>query len=277
MQNWARAALAVELVVSWTVGSHHLLSDQDQPAVLQVPSGEMVTAFELVTQVDGVRHHADHLVAGPAAEDDQPAEVPARWAARLRAGRARRHHPGGRRPAPELLPILTKGAELYSRKLANFHVWAHLLSGIGMGAFMGMAGRQGMLRRTIYFEGEYRGCLILAVISGALLLAALAAFLCNIVMTLDLKAHWGSSPGPSWTRRSSCPAPDRPAEVEGLWPSAGGAATLGSGRWPGGGRWFGSWRDATSTSRPSHLPTIWPALLTLAAAPAGGGGRQWPW
>ena len=45
-----------------------------------------------------------------------------------------------------LLPILTNGAELWSQKLANFHFWAHLLGGIGMGAFMGMAGLRGMLR-----------------------------------------------------------------------------------------------------------------------------------
>ena len=32
MQNIARAALLVELIVSWTVWSHHLLSDQAQPA-----------------------------------------------------------------------------------------------------------------------------------------------------------------------------------------------------------------------------------------------------
>ena len=50
MQNIARAALLVELIVSWTVWSHHLLSDQAQPAILKVISGEMVTAFELITQ-----------------------------------------------------------------------------------------------------------------------------------------------------------------------------------------------------------------------------------
>ena len=32
MENIARAALFVELVVSWTVWSHHLMSDQAQPA-----------------------------------------------------------------------------------------------------------------------------------------------------------------------------------------------------------------------------------------------------
>ena len=51
MQNIARAALAVELIVSWTVWSHHLLSDQSQPAFLKIVSGELVTAFELITQV----------------------------------------------------------------------------------------------------------------------------------------------------------------------------------------------------------------------------------
>ncbi len=50
MQNIARAALLVELIVSWTVWSHHLLSDQAQPGFLKVLSGEMVTAFELITQ-----------------------------------------------------------------------------------------------------------------------------------------------------------------------------------------------------------------------------------
>ena len=40
----------MELVVSWTVWSHHLLSDQAQPGFLKVLSGEMVTAFELITQ-----------------------------------------------------------------------------------------------------------------------------------------------------------------------------------------------------------------------------------
>ena len=34
MQNIARAALLLELVVSWTVWSHHLLADQAQPAIL---------------------------------------------------------------------------------------------------------------------------------------------------------------------------------------------------------------------------------------------------
>ncbi len=38
------------MVVSWTVWSHHLMSDQAQPGILKILSGEMVTAFELITQ-----------------------------------------------------------------------------------------------------------------------------------------------------------------------------------------------------------------------------------
>lgn len=90
-----------------------------------------------------------------------------------------------------LLPILTNGAQLYSQKLANIHFWAHLLGGIGMGAFMGMAGLQGMLRRSLYVEGEFRVYMILAGLSGALLLVAYLAFFANIVMSVGLRGVAG--------------------------------------------------------------------------------------
>jgi len=90
-----------------------------------------------------------------------------------------------------LLPILTNGAKLYSQKLANFHFWAHLIGGIGMGAFMGMAGLKGMLRRTIYYEGEYNWYMIMAGICGALLILAFFAFLYNIIMTVGIKGLIG--------------------------------------------------------------------------------------
>jgi cytochrome c oxidase subunit I len=86
-----------------------------------------------------------------------------------------------------LLPILTNGAQLYSQKLANFHFWAHIIGGVGMGAFMGMAGLKGMLRRTIYYDGEFSLYMILAAICGTLLLLAFLAFLYNIIMTLGFK------------------------------------------------------------------------------------------
>ena len=90
-----------------------------------------------------------------------------------------------------LFPIVTNGAKLYSQKLATFHFWGHLLGGIGMGAFMGMAGLQGMLRRALYVEGEFGIYMILAGLCGALLLLAFLAFFLNIVLSIGLQGVIG--------------------------------------------------------------------------------------
>ncbi len=221
MQNIARAALLVELVVSWTVWSHHLLSDQGQPAFLKIVSGELVTAFELITQ--GLAFFitlATLWAAKPLKMTNElkfllggllgfALAVPA-GILQADIGLNRILHNTQWVVGPHvhvailvgltmtlysaiyyLLPVLTNGAKLYSQKLANFHFWAHLVGGIGMGAFMGMAGLQGMLRRTLYFEGEYTMYMILAALCGALLIAALLAFLYNVVMTVGLKGAIG--------------------------------------------------------------------------------------
>lgn len=56
-----------------------------------------------------------------------------------------------------------------------------------MGAFMGMAGLKGMLRHTLYFNGEFDLYMILAMFCGFLLLIGFLAFFINIVMSLGLK------------------------------------------------------------------------------------------
>ncbi len=219
--NVARAALFVELVVSWTVWSHHLLSDQAQPAILKVVSGEMVTAFELITQglaffitlatlwsarpltmtnplkflLGGLTGFGLGVAAGILQADIGLNRIlhNTQWIigphvhVAVLVGLTMTLYSA----VYFLLPILTNGAQLWSQKLATFHFWAQLLGGIGMGAFMGMAGLQGMLRRTIYLEGEYRPFMILAAISGALLALGLLAFLVNIVMTVGLRGAVG--------------------------------------------------------------------------------------
>jgi cytochrome c oxidase subunit 1 len=90
-----------------------------------------------------------------------------------------------------LFPIVTNGAKLYSQKLADIHFWCHLLGGIGMGAFMGMAGLQGMLRRALYVNGEFNTYMILAALSGSLILIAFFAFFLNIVMSVGLRGVIG--------------------------------------------------------------------------------------
>jgi cytochrome c oxidase subunit 1 len=221
MQNIARAALLLELVVSWTVWSHHLLSDQSQPAILKVVSGEMVTAFELITQ--GLAFFITLATLWSARPLKMTNElkfllggllgfalaVPA-GIMQADVGLNRILHNTQWIVGPHvhvailvgltmtlysaiyiLFPIVTNGAKLYSQKLANFHFWAHLVGGIGMGAFMGMAGLQGMLRRSLYVDGEFQIYMILAGLSGALLLLAFLAFFLNIVMSLGLQGVIG--------------------------------------------------------------------------------------
>jgi len=221
MQNVARAALLVELVVSWTVWSHHLLSDQAQPAMLKVVSGELVTAFELITQ--GLAFFITLATLWAARPLKMTNELKfllggltgfglgvASGILQADVGLNRILHNTQWVIGPHvhvavlvgltmtlysaiylLLPILTNGAQLWSQKLATFHFWAHLVGGIGMGAFMGMAGLQGMLRRTIYYEDEFLVFMVLAGICGTLLLLALLAFLLNIIMTVGLKGAIG--------------------------------------------------------------------------------------
>jgi cytochrome c oxidase subunit 1 len=90
-----------------------------------------------------------------------------------------------------LFPILTNNAKMYSQKLVNIHFWCHLIGGIGMGAFMGMAGLNGMLRRSLYINGEFKIYMILAALSGTLILIGFIAFFYNIVMSVGLKGVIG--------------------------------------------------------------------------------------
>lgn len=221
MENWARAALFVEMVVSWTVWSHHLMSDQAQPGFLKILSGEMVTAFELITQGLAFFITLITLWSARPLQMTNPLKfllggllgfalaVPA-GIMQADLGLNRILHNTQWIVGPHvhvailvgltmtlysavyyLFPVVTNGAKLYSQKLANFHFWAHLLGGIGMGAFMGMAGLKGMLRRTIYFNGEFNLYMILAALSGTLLMLAFLAFFYNIVMSIGLKGVIG--------------------------------------------------------------------------------------
>lgn len=221
MENVARAALFVEMVVSWVVWSHHLMSDQAQPGILKIVSGEMVTAFELITQGLAFFITLVTLWSARPLKMTHPLKfllggllgfalaVPA-GIMQADLGLNRILHNTQWIVGPHvhvavlvgltmtlysaiylLLPILSNGAKLYSDKLATFHFWAHLTGGIGMGAFMGMAGLRGMLRRTVYYNGEYNIYMILAALSGSLLLFAFLAFFYNIVMTVGLKGVIG--------------------------------------------------------------------------------------
>ena len=221
MQNIARAALLLELVVSWAVWSHHLLADQGQPNMMKLVSGEMVTAFELVTQGIAVFITLVTLWSARPLKMTMPLKfllagilgfmlaVPA-GILQADMGLNRVLHNTQWIVGPHvhvailvgltmtlysamytLWPTLTNDVKLWSDKLANFHFWGQLIGGIGMGAFMGMAGMDGMLRRTLYINAEYETYMILAGLCGALLLAAWFAFLFNVIMSIGIRGLIG--------------------------------------------------------------------------------------
>ena len=221
MQNIARAALFVEMIVSWTVWSHHLMSDQGQSNFLKVLSGEVVTAFELITQgiavfivlttlykakpikmtnelkflLGGILGFMLAVPAGIIQADLGMNRIlhNTQWVignhahVAILVGLTMTLYSA----IYVLFPILTNGVKLYSQKLANAHFWLHLVGGIGMGAFMGMAGIDGMLRRTIYYNGEYNTYMVLAGICGAMMLLAFVIFMYNIIMSIGLKGLFG--------------------------------------------------------------------------------------
>ncbi|HVN57274.1 MAG TPA: cbb3-type cytochrome c oxidase subunit I [Bacteroidales bacterium] len=221
MQNIARAALLVELVVSWTVWSHHLLSDQAQPGILKVLSGEMVTAFELITQGLAFFITLATLWSARPLKMTNPLKfllggllgfalaVPA-GIMQADVGLNRILHNTQWVVGPHvhvavligltmtlyaalylLFPIVTNNAKVYSQKLVDIHFWCHLIGGIGMGAFMGMAGLHGMLRRSLYVNGEFNIYMILAALCGALLLIGFLLFFFNIVMSVGIRGVIG--------------------------------------------------------------------------------------
>jgi len=90
-----------------------------------------------------------------------------------------------------LWPIVTNNTKMFSSKMSNLHFWMYLIGGIGMGAFGGMAGLDGMLRRHLYVDGEFNTLMILAAISGTMVLVAWLIFLLNIVLSVGIKGLIG--------------------------------------------------------------------------------------
>jgi len=221
MENVARAALLLELFVSWMVWSHHLLADQPQPEMMKLISGEMVTAFELLTQglalfitlvtlwkarplkmtpplaylLGGLVGFGLAVPAGIIQADMGLNRVlhNTQWISfahfhiALIVGLYMTLYSA----LYVLWPLVTNNTKLFSTKLTWAHFWLYLIGGIGMGAFAGMAGLDGMLRRHLYVNGEFNTWMILAAIFGSMVLIAWFIFLANIVLSVGLKGLVG--------------------------------------------------------------------------------------
>ena len=148
--------------------SHHLLADQGQPEMMKLISGEMVTAFELLTQGLALfitlvtlwkarplkmTMELKYLLGGlvgfglavPAAiiQADMGMNrvlhntqwiIMAHVHIALIVGLYMTLYSA----VYVLWPIVTNNTKLYSSKMSNIHYWLHLIGGIGMGAFMGI-------------------------------------------------------------------------------------------------------------------------------------------
>ncbi len=221
MQNIARAALLLELIVSWMVWSHHLLGDQGQPNIMKLLSGEMVTAFELVTQGIAIfitlvtlwsakplvmDNRVKFLLAGifgfmiaiPAAILQADMGLNrilhnTQWImfthvhTALLIGLTMTLYSA----IYTMWPLLTNDIKLYSQKIANWHFWLHLLGGLGMSFFMGMSAMGGALRRYIYVDGEFNIFMIMAALCGAMMMFAWLLYLYNVIMSFGVKGLLG--------------------------------------------------------------------------------------
>ncbi|MEK6690432.1 MAG: cbb3-type cytochrome c oxidase subunit I [Nitrospirota bacterium] len=218
MQNIARAALIVELVVSWNVWGHHLLSDQSQPNLMKIVSGEMVTAFELVTMgiavfitlftiwqarpikmtpplkflLGGILGFSLGVPAGIIQADLGMNRIlhNTQWVIGAHAHMQLLVGLGMTLYAAlyTLFPMLTNDVKLKSNRLTNFHFWAHLIGGIGMSVAMGFAGMDGMLRRTIYpGDTTFQPQMIAAAFFGSLMILAYLAMMYNIISSIGIR------------------------------------------------------------------------------------------
>jgi len=221
MENVARAALLLELVVSWMVWSHHLLADQNQPEMMKLISGEMVTAFELLTQglalfitlttlwkarplkmTPALAYLLGGLVgfglAVPAAiiQADMGMNrilhntqwiIMAHVHIALIVGLYMTLYSA----VYVLWPIVTNNTTMFSSKMSWTHYWLHLIGGIGLGAFGGMAGLDGMLRRHLYVNGEFHLWMTISAIAAVMIVLGWVTFLLNIVLSVGVKGLIG--------------------------------------------------------------------------------------
>ena len=214
-ENVVKTVIMVDLLVSMAVWSHHLLGDTSQPMVMRLLSGQLITWGEFFTM--GLTIFASMMTIWLA----RPVKMsPAlkfalgsmfgfmmggvagliqanvglnlvfhntQWVVALHAHTFLLTGVGMMLFSVlyALVPMLTK-LEYRSKALINVHFWFWIAGSVVMAYAMGMAGSQGMLRRTFYEGGLFRGYTLVAVIGGVLISIGFLAFLVNLVGTLGL-------------------------------------------------------------------------------------------
>ncbi len=104
-----------------------------------------------------------------------------------------------------LVPLLTK-LEIRSQRLVDYHFWGWLAGAMLMVYAMGMAGTQGMLRRTLYTDTLYQPYMVVALVGAVLMSAAFVLFLVNLIGTLGLVNALSLFVPERWLRPRPVPA-----------------------------------------------------------------------
>jgi cytochrome c oxidase subunit 1 len=211
-----KTVILVDLLVSMGVWSHHLLGDTTQPMWMRLLSGQFITWGEFFTM--GLTLFVSMMtiwlarpvkfspalkfalasmfgfVMGGAAGLIQ-ANVGlnlifhnTQWVVALHAHTFLLTGVGSMLfcVVYALVPMMT-GVEFKSKLLVNLHLWLWLIGCVTMTYAMGMAGTKGMLRRTLYVNGEFSSYTLVAIIGGVIISIGFILFLINLVNTVGLK------------------------------------------------------------------------------------------
>ena len=216
-----RYVILADLIVSMGVWSHHLLSDRPQPELMRLISGQFITWGEFFTMGLSFFSVLMTLWLARPIKLNMPLKFMLAGIMGFGLGGASgllqanysmnliMHNtqwvPGFHihqmlltglsnvlfAAIYALLPMLT-GTGLKSNKLSNLHFWLWTIGGVGMAFSMGLAWRDGMLRRTLYPGVElYLPYMNGAMFFGVLLAVAFLAFLVNIIQTYGLRTLIG--------------------------------------------------------------------------------------
>lgn len=211
-----KTVIMVDLIVSMGVWSHHLLGDTSQPMWMKILSGQFITWGEYFTMgltifvslmtiwkarpvklsppLKFVLGSMFGFVMGGIAGLIQ-ANVGlnmifhnTQWVVALHAHTFLLTGVGTMLFSViyTLVPLLTK-LEFKHKKLVDWHLWLWLVGSVSMAYAMGMAGSNGMLRRTLYPGGEFSANTLVAIIGGTLASIGFVIFLVNLISTIGVK------------------------------------------------------------------------------------------
>lgn len=230
-----RTVILADLLVSLFVWSHHLLADRPQPFSLRLLSGQFVTWGEFVTM--GLTIFAvmmtiwlarpvkfspplkfimgsifGFLIGGMAGLIQANVGLNlvlhnTQWVIGIHAHTMLLVGLSMLLFAViyALVPLLTK-LEICSQRLVDYHFWGWLAGAMLMVYAMGMAGTQGMLRRTLYADTLYQPYMVVALVGAVLMSVAFVLFLVNLIGTLGLVNTLSLFVPERWLRPHPVPA-----------------------------------------------------------------------